>query len=122
MPAMYLFGRRWAVATDDAPLFAAPLAAFQALWAALLGAALGATLASPGGCGPAEYAPYVVALGGLLACAGVCALLAAWCTVEGLKGEGERRGKGEGDGVVAWCAHSGGVPRENEGVAGGAEV
>jgi hypothetical protein len=86
MPAMRLFGRRWAVASDDAPLFAAPVAAFQAVWAALLGAALGAAVASPGGCAPAEYRPYVVALGGLLATAAVCAALAAWLTVEGLKG------------------------------------
>jgi hypothetical protein len=90
---MRLFGRRWAVATDDAPLLAAPTAAFQLGWAACLAGALALGVRAEAGCAAGVYAPYLAALGGLLACALVGAAASVWLTAEGLKG---RRRRGEG--------------------------
>lgn len=95
MPAMRLFGRRWAMGTDDVPLLAFPVACFQVLWAAALAAAVGVAAArwpseARSGGGPCEASvatPFMAALGGLLAAAVLAGALAAWATWEGLKGE-----------------------------------
>lgn len=89
MPALRLFGRRWALASDDVPLITAPIAIFHAAWTACLGVGVALTAAWPPACGGRGHA--LVALGGLLATAAVTTGLAGWLTVEGLKGvSGER--------------------------------
>ena len=107
MPAMRLFGRRWAMGTDDVPLLALPVACFQLLWAAALAAAVGVAAArwprngqGDGGgggylCEASVATPFMAAMGGLLAAAVLAAGLAAWATWEGLKGM-DLRMKGNG--------------------------
>ena len=85
--------------TDDVPLLALPVACFQLLWAAALAAAVGVAAArwhpfseqqQRGGdllCEASVATPFMAALGGLLVAAVVAAMLAAWATWEGLKGE-----------------------------------
>ena len=94
MPAMRLFGRRWAMGTDDVPLLAFPVACFQLLWAAALAAAVGVAAARwpremrrESLCEASVAIPFMAALGGLLASAVLAGALAAWATWEGLKGE-----------------------------------
>lgn len=106
MPAMRLFGRRWAMGTDDVPLLAFPVALFQLLWASALAAAVAVAArrwhtdiggggsgsgssrrGAAGTCEPSVAVPYMAALGGLLSTAIVAAALALWSTWEGLKGE-----------------------------------
>ena len=86
MPALHLFGRRWGIASDDIPLIMAPIALFHAGWTAVVGVGLALTAAWPPVCDGREHA--LAALGGLLATAATTTALAAWLTVEGLKGAG----------------------------------
>ena len=92
MPSLRLFGRRWALASDDVPLIAAPVALFHAAWTACLGAGVALTAAWPPACGGRAAA--LAALGGLLGTAALTTGLAGWLTVEGLKGGRRKKGRG----------------------------
>ena len=83
MPALDLFGRRWALAADDIPLLAFPAAVFHGLWFIFLVVAFSA-IQKPNAC--ARSQSYEACSVGLFVCFFLSCIIESWLVREGLKG------------------------------------
>lgn len=83
MPALDLFGRRWALAADDIPVLAFPAAVFHGLWFIFLVVAFSA-IQKPSAC--AKAPPYEACIVGLFVCFFLSCVIEGWLVREGLKG------------------------------------
>lgn len=85
MPALQMFGRRWALAADDVPVLALPAAIFHALWFIFLVVGFSA-IQKPGSC--ANTSSYETCIIGLFICFFLSTVLESWLVREGIKGFG----------------------------------
>ena len=83
MPALQMFGRRWAIAADDVPVLAFPAALFHLIWFIFLVVAFSA-ISKPSSC--ANTASYEACIIGLFICFFLSACLESWLAVEGMRG------------------------------------
>lgn len=83
MPAINMFGRRWALAADDVPVLALPAAIFHAVWFIFLVIGFSA-IQKPSSC--SNTASYESCIIGLFICFFLSALLESWLVREGMKG------------------------------------
>ena len=83
MPALEMFGRRWALAADDVPVLALPAAIFHALWFIFLVIGFSA-IQKPGSC--ANTSSYETCIIGLFICFFLSTVLESWLVREGIKG------------------------------------
>ncbi|KAL0029095.1 hypothetical protein WJX77_006448 [Trebouxia sp. C0004] len=83
MPALEMFGRRWALAADDVPVLALPAAIFHALWFIFLVVGFSA-IQKPGSC--ANTSSYETCIIGLFICFFLSTVLESWLVREGIKG------------------------------------
>lgn len=83
MPALQMFGRRWALAADDVPVLAVPTAIFHLIWFIFLVVAFSA-ISKPSSC--ADTPSYEACIIGLFICFFLSAILEGWLAVEGMKG------------------------------------
>ncbi|KAL3156144.1 hypothetical protein ABBQ32_012435 [Trebouxia sp. C0010 RCD-2024] len=93
MPALQMFGRRWALAADDVPVLAFPAAIFHLIWFIFLVVAFSA-ISKPSSC--ANTSSYEACIIGLFICFFLSAFLESWLAVEGMRGgifEPEKRSR-----------------------------
>ena len=83
MPALKMFGRRWALAADDVPVLAFPAAIFHFIWFIFLVVAFSA-ISKPSSC--ANTSSYEACIIGLFICFFLSALLESWLAVAGMRG------------------------------------
>lgn len=83
MPALQMFGRRWALAADDVPVLAFPAAIFHLIWFIFLVVAFSA-ISKPSSC--ANTSSYEACIIGLFICFFLSAFLESWLAVEGMRG------------------------------------
>ena len=83
MPALKMFGRRWALAADDVPVLAFPAALFHLIWFIFLVVAFSA-ISKPSSC--AKTASYEACIIGLFICFLLSACLESWLAIEGMRG------------------------------------
>ncbi len=83
MPALQMFGRRWALAADDVPVLAFPAAIFHLIWFIFLVVAFSA-ISKPSSC--ANTSSYEACIVGLFICFFLSAFLESWLAVEGMRG------------------------------------
>ena len=83
MPALEMFGRRWALAADDVPVLALPAAIFHALWFIFLVVGFSA-IQKPDSC--ANTSSYETCIIGLFICFFLSTVLESWLVREGIKG------------------------------------
>ena len=83
MPALQMFGRRWALAADDVPVLAFPAALFHLIWFIFLVVAFSA-ISKPSSC--SNTASYEACIIGLFICFFLSACLESWLAVEGMRG------------------------------------
>ena len=86
MPALQMFGRRWALAADDVPVLAFPAAIFHLIWFIFLVVAFSA-ISRPSSC--ANTSSYEACIIGLFICFFLSAFLESWLAVEGMRGTRE---------------------------------
>lgn len=84
MPAIQMFGRRWAPAADDIPVLAFPAAVFHGIWFIFLVVAFSA-IQKLTAC--AKTASYETCIIGLFVCFFLSCILEGWLVREGLKGQ-----------------------------------
>eukprot|EP00884_Botryococcus_braunii_P013119 jgi/Botrbrau1/21808/Bobra.0190s0028.1 len=84
MPALVLFGRRWAIASDDIPALALPPTVLHGLWIIII-VVMWVFLEDPWNlCGPSVR--YIVIFAGISSSCTLQFLLGCWMMWEGLKG------------------------------------
>lgn len=83
MPAIQMFGRRWALAADDIPVLAFPAAVFHGIWFIFLVVGFSA-IQRPSAC--AKVPSYETCIIGLFICFFLSCVLEGWLVREGLKG------------------------------------
>ena len=83
MPALQMFGRRWALAGDDVPVLALPAAIFHGIWFIFLVVGFTA-IQKPSSC--TNTTSYEICIIGLFICFALSAVLESLLVNEGVKG------------------------------------